>query len=61
MKHFLYSHPESRKRNASPRAADASWQPIGWVIRRLVRRHHLPVATAIITADAAGLHVGDDR
>ncbi len=58
----LQKQPAYRQRHRSPSPLlESNWQPIGLVVRRLMKRHGLPTPTAIITAEAARLHVGSDR
>lgn len=59
---YLLKPRDSRKQRPSISSAlDSNWQPIGRVVRRLMKRHGLPLPTAIVTAEAAGLNVGGDR
>lgn len=49
----LVIQADRRKRRAST-PVDPNWQPLGLVVRRLMRRHGLPRATAIAVAESAG-------
>lgn len=61
MSKLLLSHRNVRKRHAAPaHLIDSNWQPIGLVVRRLMKRHSLPLPTAIVTAETFGL-LGADR
>lgn len=47
-------HAEFKRPTASVPMLDDTWQPIGLVVRRLMKRLGLPRPTAILTAEAAG-------
>lgn len=53
--HNLVSRTERRKRR-TPAPVD-HWQPVGMIVKRLMRRHGLPQPTAIAVAELAGHNI----
>jgi hypothetical protein len=59
----LYPHSAHcrNRRQACPVAAELARVRAMPAVRRVANRFELPLATALLIAQAAGLYVGDDR